>query len=128
LGYFLREPNVPFLLDVYRKLGANLAYISKYYVTHNDLHVDNVIVEGNKSLIIDWGGAMTGLIPEKEDSSLVDGDSGVLLLSTIERCGDLEIYKRLERVFTEGFLAELWAPLDVSVGEIFRRSLEKYGV
>lgn len=65
LSELLQAENIGGLPLTYQLLGRHGGYLSRSGIVHGDLHVDNVIVEGNWPVIIDWAQAKMFEIPAR---------------------------------------------------------------
>jgi len=111
LGLWLQqEPDIEKIIQLYVKLGVAVAYISNLYITHGHLHTENVVVEGENPIIIDWGlGSFLGIVYdnlEKKIETWMADNSSMLLETTKERLqtvGRFKLYTPIEAAYTKAF-------------------------
>lgn len=129
LGELLGKADAERLTRVYHQLGVSVGYLPKYKIDHGDLHPHNVVVCGDKPVIIDWGKASYFGIahenPQEAYEFWMGQDSRVLLETTKGMLGKVErgnLFAVLEQAYTESFRTELCRPFDVDPREIQRRA------
>lgn len=129
LGELLEKADLERLTRIYHQLGTSVGYISKYKIVHDDLHPDNVVVCGDKPVIIDWGKASYFGIAHTDSQEAcefwMERDSGILLYTTQGRlitARRRELFPTLKEAYAESFVTEFRKPLDVDHREIQRRA------
>lgn len=128
LGELIAKATRPTLLNLYTQLGTNTAYINKYCVAHHDLHTENVVVEGKKPIIIDWGKSIylgiSGIEFWKEQ------DSRMLLDTTRERLQHAkkeDLYDAVETAYRTAFEREFAVPQTITHHDIAMAATDKFG-
>lgn len=110
----VEETEVEKLMKTYKKLGENVALVSKTGVNHGDLIPDNIIIsKKDKPMIIDWDKSIFYPVfpftskKENADSHLKANSE---LLEHTEKylieCGREEIYPKLQKTFSREFKRE----------------------
>lgn len=135
LSAFLETASREQLERLYMQLGVRVGYISKYHVVHGHLHTDNVIVERDKPVIIDWGqGSYVGIVSDEQDQHYrfwMGQNSGMLLESTRERLeavGKEDLFSELRGKYSEAFRRELFMPQCVTPQQLQRIAFELYRI
>ncbi len=103
------------LQEVYQRLGQHGGYLSREGIVHGDLHVDNVIVDGNQPVIIDWAQARMLKIPK-----MLSTDPGVLYGLWMEQNAEQLLCSTADRVrFREGLYSLLKSKYEVGFHKRF---------
>jgi len=128
LGMLLQDENDPGplrLREIYSVLGRHVGYIAKFNVIHTDLHTENVVVEDDYPIIVDWErGECHPFL--NSDPMYWHGHSSDLLLKTtkvrLEQAEFPQMYEILQRYYTDAFLEELNTHTEIDKEELYRKA------
>ena len=129
LGEFLKmDQPLSTLESIYHSLGLSIGHISRYCIEHGHLHVDNVVIENNSPVIIDWGMAFyAGILASDDTFDMWKNLNCSFLLDTTLKALNVKcntMYPELEKVFLEEFRREFLCTEGISPTEIKYKLLE----
>ena len=107
------------LEGIYERMGHHVGVMSKYAVGHNDLHIENVIIENGIPVIIDWENAKVGYTDDRLDF-LQDTE-----MSLISR-GFGKEFAKLKNSFDIAFDREMKKPMITTPEEIHRKAYQEF--